>query len=248
METGKSMLATLQQRFDAITRGMKSVTRWKPYPNRGRQDEDVCEHTVQQTMLVQLLLVLEREYGNMDGLDGERLLGCALMHDMGEGLIGDVSWMVKQDPRIGPLLEEKEREAFDEQIVSAVPEAVGIELRGRFDIQHELDTRAGRFFNASEFLGYVLRAVFELQSGDEQLAREVFIHQYFTLLDYGKEFASIARFCADLAPIVEPVLLSDAGREYAVLCAAQKHKPEILKRLDAFRKRRNGGAEHDCTL
>lgn len=93
-----ALFIDLHAYLDGITGRLSGVRRWKRYSRPGHEFEDVCQHTVQQTTLCLLMLYLERVYGDATDIDGEKLLVCALLHDQGEGLLGDVSWEVKAGP------------------------------------------------------------------------------------------------------------------------------------------------------
>lgn len=187
-----NMLENPQQYLDATTNRLRRVTRWGHYGDRRVQDEDVCTHENQALHLMMVLCDLERLHGAMEGLDEVALYRCAGTHDDGEGIGGDVRWDIKNHPLVGPLLEAAEREHFTREVIEPLPAEIRPYFLASYAVQDDRTSRTGRFFNAMEVVGYVIRAYDEwVSGGSRSLAIDVFTNSWDALHRYREEFASV---------------------------------------------------------
>ncbi|MBI4433218.1 hypothetical protein HY632_00440 [Candidatus Uhrbacteria bacterium] len=186
------MLQNPQGYLDGVTNRLRKVVRWRHYGDRRVQDEDVCTHENQALHLAMALYDLELAHGDATDLDEARLYRCAGTHDDGEGIGGDVRWDIKNHPVIGPLLEAAEREHFVREVIAPLPEAVRQRFLDSYALQDDRTSRTGRFFNAIEVVGYIIRAYDEWMSGGSKaLALDVFTNSWDTLERYRVEFVSV---------------------------------------------------------
>jgi 5'-deoxynucleotidase YfbR-like HD superfamily hydrolase len=192
MDNGQKR-GSLQKWLTRLTQQIASVWRWKHYEHTNKQN--VLEHTLETALLTQIVIALERQLGNFK-FDTYRLLASAINHDLGEGIIGDVAYGIKNDPRIKKHIETIEKEEFRKlfdhlglsvNAMTMVAEAFDYS----FVLQDESETVEGRLFNAIERLGYVLFALRELESPDRKHFVGVLKNHHGELLKYSKEFISI---------------------------------------------------------
>ena len=154
-----------------------------------REQETVLEHTFHTVFLTLFLLDLEERHGtHASEINRELLLLTALLHDLGEGMIGDVAYRVKQDERVKEGLRAIEQEMV-EDILMSVPEFLRDKLRMAYRVV-DSDTMEGRFFNAVERLGYILYARDRVERGDDSFI-QVYIRQNDKILELAQLFESV---------------------------------------------------------
>ncbi|MDO8463373.1 MAG: HD domain-containing protein [bacterium] len=217
---------------------MSRVRRWKGYYTDGI--ETVCEHTIQQLMIVRDLFDLEMEYGSPRGLDEVLLLRCALIHDNGEGVQGwDAPEPLKRHSVIGPALQQMEDDAMREGIIKPMPIRLAERLERDYALSGDLVSRNGRFFRASEVVGYTIRAVQQYRIGKNdpssiarRLGYEVFVTQYENLWGWADEFASVRIMFDQFREEVEDALCND---EACVAYAAKVGKSDAIRAQIAAR-------------
>ncbi|MDO8425514.1 MAG: HD domain-containing protein [bacterium] len=233
-----SLFARYQDYLDRITGGMSGVRRWKKYHRDGL--ETVGEHTVQQTYIVRDLYDLECSCGSPHGLDEALLLRCSMIHDTGEGVNEwDAPQPLKQHAVIGPLLEQMEHEAVREHVIGPMPKPLADMLTRDYAVQHDMESRNGRFFRASEVVGYVIRAVQQYRLGERdpasiarRLGAQVFAHQYRDICKWAEEFVSVRIVLDQFREEVEYALLHDSE---CIAYAQQHGKDEEIRSLIAAR-------------
>jgi len=207
---GRDFYAGPQRFLDEMADGLKSVERWAHYPERKHRDNGL-QHAFQTALLAKIMLAIERESGSADDLDGERIVSAGFLHDVGEWLLGDVRYRVKNDPRVRDSLRSIETELFEQEILAPLPLPVRQALAHASDLQDEHQSRSGRFFNAVERIGYVIYAIREYRMGNHRIGLEVFQRQHETLVRYAEEFASVRAIYGGLRQEVEVALATAAG-------------------------------------
>lgn len=186
---------SLQKFITRLTKQIERVWRWRHYEHT--HDQNVLEHTMETTLLTQIVVALENTYGKYAGkLNIYRLLASAINHDLGEGVIGDVTFDIKNDPRVKNGIEEIEREKFLELFTQLGLQrehhlCVTALFNDSFILQDERDTVEGRLFNAIERLGYIIFALRELEYPGRENFVEVLKNSHEQLTEYCKEFVSI---------------------------------------------------------
>ncbi|MBI4143244.1 hypothetical protein HY480_05215 [Candidatus Uhrbacteria bacterium] len=227
-------ILNLQQLLDATIGRMQRVQRWSSYGDR-RCREDSATHSLDHTFLGRTFYEAERVHGDVRDIDGFRLISALSFHDTGEGMNGDVRWDLKQHPIIGPLLERMERDAFIRDVIGGFPIEAQAPIIADYDLQDDRESRTGRFFNAIEVAGYLLRAVAELQTGGSRLlVLHVFAKQRAALDRHAEEFASIRLLRAHLNPLVQRELESPDGQAIVAEVAASRARTREL-RIDDIR-------------
>lgn len=224
----KPALQDLQGFLDDITSRMAGVYRWKMYPDRACKDEEVVRHTVQTSMLAIILYELERKFGDASHIDLGRLVAGAVLHDVGEGFGGDVRWDLKQHPIVGPLIEAMEHDYFIREVVGALPPDIRDQFFAYYDLQNEREDPTGRFFNAIEQLGYVIRAIDEYRRGSRKLGLEVIAKQHATFERYAADYPSVKMIYDIFRAEVETICASDEGRAVAVEYEAKRSQHHAL--------------------
>lgn len=201
MNNGK--IGSLQDWLTNIVHQVRKVHRWEHYEHTNRQN--VLEHTLETVLLTQVVIALEKQYGKSK-FDTYRLLSSAADHDLGEGLMGDVAFTVKNDPRVKEQLRQIEREKFREML--AIPDlgtavvTVAASLEYAFELQDDQESFEGRLFNAIEKLGYIIFALRELKVGNKHFI-EVIEIQYDDIMTYCNEFISIKMLFEPIKDTVE---------------------------------------------
>lgn len=174
------------------TPGMLSqVHRWgqhRAIPLHER--ENVLEHTFRAVALTAAMLAIEEEQGNhLRRLNGERLLLAALLHDIGEGRIGDVLYAVKQDERVKHALDEIEREEAT-GLLKGLPLAVRDKFTDAYLLVGE-NSIEGRFFEAVERMGYVYYSIEQYRDRGRKDFIETFQMQHEKIINLQEEFVSL---------------------------------------------------------
>lgn len=182
-----------------IARRMDGYHRWQHFDTVAslppREQETVLEHTFHTVFLTLFLLDLEESHGtHASEINRERLLLASLLHDLGEGMIGDVAYRVKQDKRVKEGLRAIEQEMVEDILVS-VPEFFRDRLRTAYHIV-DSETIEGRFFNAVERLGYILYARDRVERGDDSFI-QVYIRQNDKILELARLFESVRMVYAE---------------------------------------------------
>ena len=187
MNSSESLRKILSETPDMLSQ----VHRWSHYSSVPRGDrENVLEHTFRAVMLTAAMLAIEEEQGNLlRKLDGERLLLTALIHDIGEGSIGDVLFAVRQDSRIKDALNEIENEKVNE-LIKSLPLPVRDRFLNAYQVLGE-DSTEGRFFNAVERIGYAYYAIEQYRDHGRKDFIQVLQRQHPMILDLEQEFVSL---------------------------------------------------------
>ncbi|MDO8621988.1 MAG: HD domain-containing protein [bacterium] len=228
-------ILNLQQLLDATISRMQRVERWSAYGDR-RCRENSAMHSLDHTFLGRTLYEAERVHGDVRDIDGFRLISALSFHDAGEGMNGDVRWDLKQHPILGPLLEHMERDAFIRDVIGGFPIEARAPIIADYDLQDDRASRTGRFFNAIEVAGYLLRSVAEYQTGGSRLlVLHVFAKQRAALNRHSEEFASIRLLRTHLDPLLDRELATPDGQAVVAEVAASRERTKEL-RIDDIRE------------
>ncbi len=179
-------------KFMLETPGMlERVFRWSNYASvPAAERETVLEHSFNSVVLAGAMLSIE-ERGRLAGrFNHSRLLLCALLHDLGEGRIGDVTFHVKNDPRIKAGLHEIEQEQV-RALLAPLPEAVRTDFLDALTIEGDGSSLEGRFFNAVEQVGYVFYAFHQAKRLGRGEFKKVLLNHHATLVKHAEEFTSV---------------------------------------------------------
>lgn len=225
-------LQELQRFLDNITDRMAGVYRWKMYSDRACQGEEVNKHTVQTSMLAIILYELERAFGDVSRIDFGRLVAGASLHDTGEGFSGDVRWDLKQHPIVGPLIEAMEHDFFVREVVGALPAEIRDRFLAYYQVQDEREDPTGRFFNAVEQTGYVIRAIDEFHRGSRKLGIDVLVKQRKTIEQYAVDYVSVRMVYDAFRAEVETICASEEGQEVLAEYEAKRSQHNALHAED----------------
>lgn len=218
--------ASLEVEMHDLSRELEEVRRWGHY-RRVAERETVLQHTVKGAILAQVMIAIERAAGTVADFNAYRILAAAIVHDFGEGAIGDVRYEIKLDPRVRPVLEEHERNAFN-RFARLMPQEALESLSAAYELQNDRASFEGRFFNALERLGYMFWAVREFLAG-KLVYREVFQNQHRHLVAYMDEFASVRILYGPIAPEIEKILADGEGNERTVAALTDEQDPVAMK-------------------
>ena len=201
-------LASLENFFWQLLAGLHRVRRWGSYPRA--TDERVDQHTLKTVTLTLFVLLLERRYGRKD-IDAFTVLAMALIHDWGEGSIGDVVWQVKRDPRVKQALQEIEGERLWEFLEGHLPDDIKQDLEILFGQLDQNKTAEGRLFAAIEFLGYLSFAIYEVKHEGRKEFVQVFRDQYQNAANCAEEFASIRIIWEQMKTVIDPYMTEQSA-------------------------------------
>ncbi len=190
---------------------IKKVFRWGKFLKRSKR-QNTLEHTLQQTLLTVIALFIENpEQAKKDPFF--MVTACALLHDFGE--------RTKRNKKIkkwafddaatekvgnnGEKIQNGERKRvydFLDKLPLAEPaksQTISF-LIDCYEIQYDLDTELGKYFNLLERLGYFLHAIDECRAGNTEY-KEVFISSDYKRV-YSSKFKSITSI---LKPYLEEI-------------------------------------------
>lgn len=184
---------------------LRGVHRWTPMKTLPREEcETVETHSLVSVWLVGAMLAIERAHGTHKLNEARLLLGASL-HDVGEGRIGDVAYLVKNDPRVRGQLVAIEHEAVARDFAN-FPPTIRDAFSDAYAVEREIDeTPDGEFFHAVEVLGYMLFAVPQVKQGRLEF-RAVLEHHHGTLVKYSSRFESVRVFYEPYRRYVELIL------------------------------------------
>lgn len=180
------MLSKLERWFRFLIGGLEKQGRWRRF--KKHTPENVLEHSYKMALLMQVMLSLEDLYGNHK-LNKYRLLQCAINHDWGEAINGDIPLPSKTEEN-----ELEEDKAFQQIIDLGIPIMIRDEFPKPINRDDTADQTHKEFWNAFEQVGYVLYAKEEISLGRLSFWSIVNNHQE-QLLTYARKFPSVKLFC-----------------------------------------------------
>lgn len=196
---------------------LRKVRRWTNYDEIPENERETVEtHSLETVWLAAAMLAIERETG-IHQLNEYRIMLAAATHDLGEGRMGDIAYIVKNDPRIRGTLRNMEQE-FVGQIYAEFPPIVRTAFLDAYHVEDERDkTIDGTFFNAIERMGYVYFAISQVKKG-----RMTFIHvlerHHAALLAYSQTFESVRALYEPHRRFIEDELLKHCQRQITEDC------------------------------
>lgn len=180
----------LQNLLTELVQRIEGIQRWKRYPHKFQQN--VLEHTMETVLLTKMVIAIEREVDTQ--FDAYLLLSAAADHDLGEGIIGDIAYDIKNDVRVKDALEIIEKEQFQLMFskldFGPYSDAVVRMFTRSFEVQEEQISVEGQLFNAIEKLGYVIFALREIDEKNEIFVK-VLVNHHESLIAYSKKYTSI---------------------------------------------------------
>ncbi|MBI5221371.1 MAG: HD domain-containing protein [Candidatus Magasanikbacteria bacterium] len=189
--------------LNVLVQLLGNIERWKNYPQH--TPETVLEHTFKICTLGLLACLIEKKE-QQTNIDFFKVMAALLVHDWGEGQVGDVTWSVKNDPRLKKIIEEIEKEKLNSFLTGFLPEAIVADINKLIDVQNDLSV-AGNFFRAIERLGYVSYALQEIEKYDrKEFVSGVLENQYDHLERAALQFPSIKIIWEAMKPRVEKFL------------------------------------------
>lgn len=215
--------AAIEVAIHEMAVALRDVSRWQHYRGKTKQTETVLDHAFKGAVLAQVMIAIERGNGPPRVFDAYRILAAAVVHDIGEGAVGDVRFEIKLDPRIRPVLEEHERNGFL-RFIAPLSISPREEITRAYELQDDRITFEGRFFNALERLGYMFWAVREYLDSN-LVYREVFQNQHKHLCAYMDEFACVRFLYGPLVPEIERILAESADMERTVAAPGEEADP-----------------------
>lgn len=194
MQNGNGSIAALFRLLVVTPRSISHTMRWRApkYDDLPEVARDTTiEHTLSAAMALPALIAIEETHpdGRHKGkLNASRLITAAVVHDIGEGRIGEIPWEIKHDPRVEAELRAIEHEKVTDMFAK-MPEAARDVLTSAYNAPHE-DSLDGRFFDAAHLLTQMAFAVLRYEQGHKQFL-ECFKNVLPLLEVAAKEFISI---------------------------------------------------------
>lgn len=141
--------------------GTDGIVRWALYP--GISFETVTHHLLKQTLIARIMLGIEEDHENPNGLRFDKILSCALTHDLSETVVTDVNYHEKNKSASSRAHHKrKDRIAHDKVVDGLRPE-----WRAYFpappDVNEEYPEVEKLFWQSAELVGYCLFMLEELR-------------------------------------------------------------------------------------
>jgi len=190
---------------------LRNIHRWTHYRQIPEHERESVEtHSLTTVWLAGAMLAIERKLG-AHALNDARILLAAALHDVGEGVIGDVRYALKIDPRLKDHIQAIESEHVG-KMFQGFPQVVRDAFAAAYAVESE-KSLDGRFFKGIERIGYILYAVPQVKIGRTEFI-QVFGHQHQSLLDMSKEFESVRLFYEPYREYVEEKLADYETRRH----------------------------------
>lgn len=169
--------------------GLSSQFRWSTFYQE--KQESVLEHSYKMAVLMQVMLGYEMLHGNRHNLRMFELLACAINHDWGEILMGDIPLPNKTEES-----EELEDMAYETIFELGIPEALRYQshFQPPYNRRKHADRTHVEFWHAVEQVGYVVYAIEEVAQGDTAFQVVIDGHKD-SLQKYAKKFYGVKVFC-----------------------------------------------------
>lgn len=153
-------------------RDIAQIRRWRGPDYRGLPDDardTTLEHSLSTGIVIAALLAIEEshpEARHKGEFNHARLITAGVIHDLGEGGVGELPWRVKRHPLIKDGMRKVEHE-FVGEMFDELPEAAHRALGHAYNIPHQ-DSLDGRFFDAAHLVGQMALAVTRYKEGHHQ--------------------------------------------------------------------------------
>ncbi len=150
--------------FNALLSRMKYIPRWSLM--RQAVTEDVAQHTTEVAITAHsLCLLAKNKFG--ENVNSEKVVVCALYHDVSEILTGDLPTPVKyNNPKIQSAYKEVEKLAVQRLVDTAHP-LIQKDLAA-FMLAEELTDYEKKLLKAADKLCALTKCIEELQSGNKE--------------------------------------------------------------------------------
>ncbi len=154
--------------------GTDGVARWAPYP--GVTFETVTHHLLKQTIITRIMLKIEEDHDNPRALRTEKLLWCALTHDLSEIIGTDINYHQKnKDANTRAYHKRRDRVAHAQVVAGLRPE-----WRAYFpsppDVNDQYPEAERLFWDCAELIGYCLFMLEEVRLGKLRDEHMVIFH------------------------------------------------------------------------
>ncbi len=152
-------------KFVALLYRMKYILRWSLM--RNTNSENIAEHSYYTATIAHMLAVIGRDVFNKD-IDPARAAVCALYHDTGEILTGDMPTPIKYlNPEIRDVYKKIEESAA-KKLMSDLPEQIKPAISDALD---EKDSDVLRIVKAADKLSAYLKCIEEREAGNRDFLK-----------------------------------------------------------------------------
>ena len=177
--------------------GTDGIARWAPYP--GVSFETVTHYLLKQTIITQIMLKIEEDHENPRGLRAEKLLSCALTHDLSETIGTDINYHQKNKNANTRVHHKRSDNLAHAQVVAGLHPEWRAYLPAPPDVNDEYPEVEKLFWNSAELVGYCLFMLEEVRLGNISNQHMVLFHddvkKYIARLEErSKAFASAREF------------------------------------------------------
>lgn len=164
--------------FNALLARLKYIPRWSLMRQNCR--EDVAQHTSEVAMTAHTLCLLaNNKFGK--NVDGEKVVVCAVYHDVSEILTGDLPTPVKySNPRIKSAFKDVEKHAVNSLLETAHPD-IKESLRSYMTLANLSDYEK-RLLKGADKLCALTKCIEELNGGNKEF-ESAFNSTYKSLKD-----------------------------------------------------------------
>ena len=152
-------------KFVALLHRMKYILRWSLM--RNTSTENIAEHSYYTATIAHMLAVISRDVFKKD-INPDRVAVCALYHDTGEILTGDMPTPIKYlNPEIRDVYKKIEESAA-KKLISDLPEEIKPAIAGSLE---ETDAQVLKIVKAADKLSAYFKCIEERCAGNRDFIK-----------------------------------------------------------------------------
>ena len=155
--------------FFAYLEKMRFIKRWGLM--RNTCEENIQEHSYQVATIAHALAMIRRKVFDRP-VDIEKVLVCALYHDVSEVITGDLATPIKTfNPRISEVFGELE-EMANRRLIGMVPE----ELKGEYEsllLPDPDDSDSWELVRAADRISSYIKCIAEIKMGNTEFSKAI---------------------------------------------------------------------------
>ena len=155
--------------FFAYLEKMRFIKRWGLM--RNTCEENIQEHSYQVATIAHALAMIRRKVFDRP-VDIEKVLVCALYHDVSEVITGDLATPIKTfNPRISEVFGEL-GEMANRRLIGMVPE----ELRGEYEsllLPDPDDSDSSELVRAADRISSYIKCIAEIKMGNSEFSKAI---------------------------------------------------------------------------
>jgi len=203
--------------------GTDGIARWAPFP--GVSFETVTHHLLKQTIITMIMLKIEEDYENPRGLRADKLLSCALTHDLSEVIGTDINYHQKNKDTHTRARHKRRDSLAHAQVVAGLRPEWRAYLPAPPDINDEYPEVEKSFWNCAELTGYCLFMLEEVQLGNISNQHMVSFHD-----DVNRYIARLENKSAVFASVRELLDVEIAPKWKRLAAKVEKIRKKLAKK------------------